>query len=48
MQEVTELDIPPVGDDIEHEPYSSVIVVGNDTVILDYVLMELLGRIVTL
>ena len=42
------VDIPPVGDDIEHEPLSSVIDIGNDTFILDVVLMELLGRIVTL
>jgi hypothetical protein len=48
VQDYTELDIPPVGDDIEHEPSLSLIEVGNDTVILDVVLMELLGRIVTL
>lgn len=40
--------MPPVGEEIVHEPYSSEIVVGNDTVILDVVLMELEGRIVTL
>jgi hypothetical protein len=48
VQDYTELDIPPVGDEIVHEPESSAIEVGNDTVILDVVLMELLGSIVTL
>jgi hypothetical protein len=48
VQDYTELDIPPVGDEIVHEPYSSKIEVGNDTVIIDVVLMEVVGRIVTL
>jgi hypothetical protein len=40
--------MPPVGDSIVHEPAYSVIDVGKETVILDEVLIELEGQIVTL
>ncbi len=40
--------MPPVGDSIVHEPEYSVIDVGKETVILDVVLIELEGQIVTL
>jgi hypothetical protein len=40
--------MPPVGDSIVHEPLYSEIDVGKETVILDVVLIELEGQIVTL